>query len=191
MLLGLEITFPLILNDTYRTIWSVITRRARKNDNKCKHLSNFLALTLRVLLVFININLCNTQKSFPLLLRLGTFSWHAVCITSTADEIWSSHVDYYVVVDVLGLWRDVYLQVDADVSEKHTVSIFRGWSDKEGKQRSCFRTWRGRAEGREPIREREYGNWSPWEPQISTGPQFLYSLSLIGSLPSALALQVL
>jgi hypothetical protein len=25
----------------------------------------------------------------------------------------------------LGFWRRVYLQVDADVSEKHSVSIFR------------------------------------------------------------------
>jgi hypothetical protein len=35
----------------------------------------------------------------------------------------------------LGFWRRVDLQVDADVSETHTASIFRGWSDKEGKWR--------------------------------------------------------
>jgi hypothetical protein len=30
----------------------------------------------------------------------------------------------------LGFGR--YLQVNADVSKKHAVSIFRGWSDKAG-----------------------------------------------------------
>jgi hypothetical protein len=30
-------------------------------------------------------------------------------------------------------WRRVDVLVDADVSEKHTVSIFQGWSDKAGK----------------------------------------------------------
>jgi hypothetical protein len=30
----------------------------------------------------------------------------------------------------------VYLQVNADVLEKHAVSIFRGWSDRTGKQRA-------------------------------------------------------
>jgi hypothetical protein len=29
----------------------------------------------------------------------------------------------------LGFWCHMYLQVDADVSEKHAVSIFRCWSD--------------------------------------------------------------
>jgi hypothetical protein len=32
----------------------------------------------------------------------------------------------------LGFWHRVDLQVNADVSEKHAVSIFRGWSDKTG-----------------------------------------------------------
>jgi hypothetical protein len=41
----------------------------------------------------------------------------------------------------------VDLQIDADVSEKHVVSIFRGWSDKAGKQRATslpcyFSPWR-------------------------------------------------
>jgi hypothetical protein len=34
---------------------------------------------------------------------------------------------------VFGFWRHVDMLVDADVSEKHSVSIFHGWSDKTGK----------------------------------------------------------
>jgi hypothetical protein len=36
----------------------------------------------------------------------------------------------------LGFLCHVYLQVDADVSEKHAVSIFRDWSDKAGTYRA-------------------------------------------------------
>jgi hypothetical protein len=32
----------------------------------------------------------------------------------------------------IGFWRHMYLQFDADFSEKHTVSIFSGWSAKAG-----------------------------------------------------------
>jgi hypothetical protein len=33
----------------------------------------------------------------------------------------------------LGFWRRVDMLVDADVSEKHTLSIFQGWGDEVGK----------------------------------------------------------
>jgi hypothetical protein len=45
--------------------------------------------------------------------------WHSVCCCRN-----------------LGFWHRVDLQVDADVWEKHAVSIFRGWSDKARKQRA-------------------------------------------------------
>jgi hypothetical protein len=36
----------------------------------------------------------------------------------------------------LGFWGRVDALVDADVSEKHTASVFQGWSDKENQPKS-------------------------------------------------------
>jgi hypothetical protein len=41
--------------------------------------------------------------------------------------------------------------VDADVSEKYTVSIFQGWRDKAGKERAYIGPeWQGLTQGRQP-----------------------------------------
>jgi hypothetical protein len=82
----------------------------------------------------------------------------------------------------------VDLQVDADVSEKHADSIFRGSSDKIGKQRAYI--------GLEEIGLREEANQregilNRMCPESSLLVHFPYSLPLHGSLPSVLALHVL
>jgi hypothetical protein len=41
--------FSMIFNDMYRMIRPMISFRASKFDKKCKHLSNFPTVTLRVL----------------------------------------------------------------------------------------------------------------------------------------------
>jgi hypothetical protein len=52
----------------------------------------------------------------------------------------------------LGFWRRVDLQVDAYVSEKHAVSIFRGLSDTAGKYRAYVGRDEQGLEGRVSIR---------------------------------------
>jgi hypothetical protein len=55
----------------------------------------------------------------------GDHSWLPFYLTMWLHKIGGSHSDsYHVVVEVLGFGR--YLQVNADVSKKHAVSIFRG-----------------------------------------------------------------
>jgi hypothetical protein len=46
---GFRAIYPIIFNDTYQMIGPVDSFRAVKIDKKCKHLSNFPAVTLREL----------------------------------------------------------------------------------------------------------------------------------------------